>query len=65
VHAEALHATGNTEAARAAIEVARASLLARAAKIKDPSWRASFLDRVPENARTLELARQWGVSGAS
>jgi eukaryotic-like serine/threonine-protein kinase len=61
VHAEALHATGNLEAARQAILEAQARLLARAAKISDPGLRAGFLERVPENARTLAAASSWGA----
>jgi hypothetical protein len=57
--AEALHATGALDAARAAITDARARLLAIARTIEDPAYRASFLDAVPENARTLALAREW------
>jgi eukaryotic-like serine/threonine-protein kinase len=56
VHAEALHATGANDAARRAITAARARLLAIADKIPDPAYRASFLEHVPENARTLALA---------
>ena len=59
VHAEALHATGAHDAARRAIAEARARLLAIAGKIAESSYRTSFLDRVPENARTLTLARAW------
>jgi tetratricopeptide (TPR) repeat protein len=59
VHAEALHAAGEEERARAAIGAARERLLANAAKIGDPVYRASFLESVPENARTLLLARAW------
>jgi hypothetical protein len=62
--AEALHATGALEAAREAIADARARLLATADKIPDPGFRASFLEAVPENARTLELARAWGGEAA-
>jgi tetratricopeptide (TPR) repeat protein len=58
--AEALHATGALEAAREAIADARARLLATADEIPDPGFRASFLEAVPENARTLALARAWG-----
>jgi hypothetical protein len=57
--AEALHATGDREAARRAIADARTHLLAIAGKIPDPVYRQSFLDNVPENARTLALARTW------
>ncbi len=58
-HAEALHATGAHDAARAAIARARARLLAIADRISDPDYRASFLEQVPENARTLALASAW------
>jgi tetratricopeptide (TPR) repeat protein len=58
-HAEALHATGDLDAARRAIADARTHLLATAGKIPDPASRQSFLDSVPENARTLALARTW------
>ena len=56
VHAEALQASGDEAAGRAAIEEAKRELLGRAEKIRDESRRRSFLERVPENARTLRLA---------
>jgi tetratricopeptide (TPR) repeat protein/tRNA A-37 threonylcarbamoyl transferase component Bud32 len=55
-HAEALAAAGRADDARAALARARARLLERAARFTDPLLRASFLERVPENARTLALA---------
>jgi eukaryotic-like serine/threonine-protein kinase len=58
-HAEALHATGALEAARGAIAEARARLHAIADRIAEPAYRQSFFERVPENARTLALARAW------
>jgi hypothetical protein len=58
-HAEALHATGAYDAARHAIAKARARLLTIADKIADPDYRTSFLEHVPENARTLALASAW------
>jgi hypothetical protein len=58
-HAEALHATGAHDAARRAIAEARGRLLAIAGAIADPDYRRSFLEHVPENARTLALAREW------
>jgi tetratricopeptide (TPR) repeat protein len=58
-HAEALEANGDRAAARAAIAEARDRLLAKAARIGDAGRRATFLERVPENARTLSLARAW------
>ncbi|UQA55412.1 protein kinase domain-containing protein [Polyangium aurulentum] len=57
--AEAAWASGSQARAREAIAVARKRLLDRAEKIGDPAWRASFLERVPENARTIELSRAW------
>jgi tetratricopeptide (TPR) repeat protein len=60
VYAEALHATGDVGGARAAIAAARERLLERAAKISDPERRQGFLERVPDNARTLGLALKWG-----
>jgi len=63
VHAVALGQVGHHNAARAAIGKARDRLLARADRIASPVWRTSFLTRVPENARTLTLARQWKATG--
>jgi hypothetical protein len=59
VFAEALRASGDVALARRAIEDARDALIARAAKIRDDRLRRGFLERVPENARTLQLAREW------
>ncbi|WP_437303190.1 protein kinase domain-containing protein [Sorangium sp. So ce388] len=57
--AEVLYACGRRDEAAAAIEAARTALLSRARKLRDPAWRERFLHDVPDNARTLELARQW------
>ncbi|HWO23798.1 MAG TPA: protein kinase [Kofleriaceae bacterium] len=57
--AEALHAAGARDAARHAIAEARQSLFAIAGRIADPDYKQSFLENVPENARTLALAREW------
>ncbi len=59
--AEALHASGDLEAARAAIAAARDRLAERATKIGDESMRQSFLEAVPDNARTMALASAWGA----
>src|SRR5262249_8053227 len=59
IPAEALEATGDHERARGVIRAARDRLLERAAKIEDASLQRSFLERVPENARTLMLAKAW------
>ena len=57
--AETRYATGDAGGARAAIVRARDRLRGRAARISDRELRESFLRRVPENARTLELAAAW------
>ncbi len=59
VYAEALAAAGLRAAAAEAIGRAAARLQERAAHITPPSWQQSFLDRVPEHARTLALAAEW------
>lgn len=59
VHAEALEASGDHEGAHAAMVLARDRLQDHAARISNLAWRASFLENVPENARTLALAREW------
>jgi eukaryotic-like serine/threonine-protein kinase len=58
-HAEALHATGAHDAARHAIAEARMRLFSIAGRIVDPARQQSFLENVPENSRTLALARAW------
>jgi tetratricopeptide (TPR) repeat protein len=58
-HAEALHATGAYDAARHAIAEARTHLLTIANRIAKPEYKKTFLEDVPENARTLALARAW------
>jgi ATP/maltotriose-dependent transcriptional regulator MalT len=42
-----------------AIRTARDRLEARAALIREPRWRASFLAAVPDNRETLALAARW------
>jgi tetratricopeptide (TPR) repeat protein len=59
VYAEALFAAGQDARASAALSSARERLMDRAARIDDPELRASFLSRVPENARILQLAEEW------
>jgi eukaryotic-like serine/threonine-protein kinase len=58
-YAEALEATGDRMAARAAIAEARERVLAKATRIEEPSRRKTFLENMRENARTLSLARAW------
>jgi hypothetical protein len=35
--------------------------LQRAERVRDPAWRASFLENVPENARIVALAHEHGL----
>jgi hypothetical protein len=60
IYAEALHASTDSRAPSAILD-ARDHLLDRAAKIRDPILRRSFLERVPENARTIARAREWAA----
>jgi serine/threonine protein kinase/tetratricopeptide (TPR) repeat protein len=62
VEAETLNASGDREGARRVIAAARAKLLARAARIEDLALRKSFLERVPDNARVLRRAHDWGLA---
>lgn len=62
VFAETRVAMGDQAGAREALETARVRILERAAMIQDPAWKQSFLERVRENARTLELAREWRIA---
>jgi tetratricopeptide (TPR) repeat protein len=59
VFAEALWAAGDRDGARAAITAAGDRLKSRAAAIPDAAISRSFLESVPENARTLDLVRRW------
>ena len=59
VHAESLHACGDTDRAREAIHVARRRVLEQAARIPAGPVRDGFLAHVPAHARTLSLARAW------
>jgi len=65
-HAEALFASGDTQKAHSVIAVAVSRLVERAQKIREGRWRNSFLNQVPDNARTLSLAHAWvGQDGAA
>jgi tetratricopeptide (TPR) repeat protein len=55
---EVLLGGGQLLAARAEVAAARDRLLERAGAIADVFWRERFLSNVPENARTLSLARE-------
>ncbi|MRG95096.1 serine/threonine-protein kinase PknK [Polyangium spumosum] len=61
VYAEALLASGSAASGRHAIFQARTRLLLRANRMMDATMRESFLERVPENQRTMELGRELGA----
>jgi tetratricopeptide (TPR) repeat protein len=63
VYAEALHASGDHDGAARAIRYAAMRLRENAAKISDPKWRESYLERVPEHARTIMLEKAWTGGG--
>jgi tetratricopeptide (TPR) repeat protein len=59
-YAEALYATGDVAGARRALSIARERLLSRADRIASADLKRSFLENVPENARTLALFESLG-----
>jgi tetratricopeptide (TPR) repeat protein len=63
MHAEALRGSGDRDGSREAIRAARKRLMSRAAKISDATMRRSFLENVPDNARTVQLASEWAADG--
>ncbi len=63
--AKACFAHGDASAGEGALRKALRCVRARASDIPEPEARERFLRQVPENARTLELARQrWGEATA-
>ena len=56
-YARVLTGTGQVEQGRAALTSAHERLVLRASRIRDPAWRRSFLEQVPENARTIEMVK--------
>jgi eukaryotic-like serine/threonine-protein kinase len=56
VHAQALETLGYESEATSRIQEARSRLMERADRITDARLRRSFLDHIPENARTLAMA---------
>jgi len=54
---EALLGVGDRDGARGSARAARDRLIERAAGITDPAVRRSFLEREPDNARAMALAR--------
>jgi tetratricopeptide (TPR) repeat protein len=65
VHAEALEQSGRPADARTILQAAAARLHERAQRIADPAQRQRFLERIPDHARTLELARATGEVAAT
>jgi tetratricopeptide (TPR) repeat protein len=61
-HAEVLRAAGETAAASDSIALAKVRLLERAQRINNGELRDSFLNAIPENARTFQLADQWAAN---
>lgn len=59
--AECRAAVGQISSARQTIQRAYERVLERAAAIEKPEWREAFLTRLPDHARTIELARQYGI----
>ena len=57
VYAEALLENGQRELGARSLDDARTRLLKKAETMASPHWRALFLTRVPENARTILLAK--------
>jgi tetratricopeptide (TPR) repeat protein len=60
-YAESRNAVGDSKGAREAIATARVRILERTAMIQDEQWKDSFVQKVRENVRTLDLARAWRV----
>jgi serine/threonine protein kinase/tetratricopeptide (TPR) repeat protein len=58
-HALALAAGGEQAEARLRIQEARARVLGLTERLGDPRHKRWFLERLPENARILEVAREW------
>jgi len=61
VFAEVVYAAGDVATAKIAIAAARDRLVARAAHIRREEWRRSFLEDVPDDARTMALAVAWAA----
>jgi hypothetical protein len=63
--AECLIASPEPEAAKQAVRDAVKRLRKLASTIDDPNWRESFLNRIPEHRRILELGRELGICTCS
>ena len=60
--AECLVGSSDLEAAKQVLAKAVARLRKQASNIDNPEWRESFLTRIPEHRRILELARELGLA---
>jgi hypothetical protein len=63
-HIGGLIAAADREAARAVLRAAREDVLSRATAIEEAHYRASFLERVPDNVWIVDLARAWLTESA-
>ncbi|HUS66424.1 MAG TPA: AAA family ATPase, partial [Kofleriaceae bacterium] len=61
---ESLFARGDAPRGKEALALAEERLIERARAMTDPAMRRAFLEAVPENARTVALARRWLASRA-
>jgi serine/threonine protein kinase/tetratricopeptide (TPR) repeat protein len=64
VFAECLIASSEVETAKQVIEKSVKRLRIQVASIHNPEWRRSFLTRIPEHARTLEIAHEMGTANS-
>lgn len=64
VYAHALYENGRREEALLRIGAAHDRLITQAGKISDPRWKQSFLERIPEHARTVRFAAKWTAEPA-
>jgi eukaryotic-like serine/threonine-protein kinase len=60
-YAECLQASPDSSALVKVLQKAVERLLQQAKTIQLPDWRRSFLNRIPENRRILELANRFGI----
>lgn len=58
-HALALVKAGDMTASRRSMKEARDRVVGLAARLSDPRHKKSFLERITENARTMQLGSEW------
>ena len=64
-YAECLAASSDLVEARQVITKAMERLSKQAGSIDNPEWRQSFLNRIPEHRRIIELSRELGIPSPS